>query len=152
MREIALNDLSGHIGEKLGESPWKTISQEMINAFADATEDHQWIHVDIERATRESPWKSPVAHGFLTISLIPQLNQQVVKVTGTAATINYGLNKLRLPSAVKSGARIRSVMSLKEVNPTDQGTVLAVFDTVIEIEGESKPACVAENLAMYVPE
>jgi len=152
MREIALNHLPQHVGEKLGESPWKTISQEMINAFADATEDHQWIHVDVERATRESPWKSPVAHGFLTISLIPQLNQQVVKVTGTAATINYGLNKLRLPSAVKSGARIRSVMSLKEVNPTDQGTVLAVFDTVIEIEGESKPACVAENLAMYVPE
>lgn len=151
MREIALEDLAGHIGESLGESPWKTISQEMINGFAEATGDHQWIHVDVERATRESPWKSPVAHGFLTISLIPQLNQQILRVTGTAASINYGLNRLRLPSAVRSGSRIRSLLTLKEVNPTDQGTVMVVFNTVIEIEGETKPACVAENVAMYVP-
>jgi acyl dehydratase len=151
MREIALQDLAQHTAERLGESPWKTVSQEMINTFAEATGDHQWIHVDVARATRESPWKSPVAQGFLTISLLPQLNQQILRVTGTAATVNYGLNKLRLPAAVKSGARIRSVLTLKEVNPTDQGTVLAVFNTVIEIEGENKPACVAENIAMYVP-
>src|SRR5690554_7205080 len=78
----------------------------MINAFADATGDHQWIHVDIERANRESPWKSPVAHGYLTASLIPRLNSEVIKVTGTSATINYGLNKLRFPAAVKAGSDI----------------------------------------------
>ena len=92
---VELNELDSHTGSVIGHSPWKTISQEMIQAFADATGDHQWIHVDVERATREAPWKSPVAHGFLTVSLIPQLNQEVISVQGTSASINYGMNKLR---------------------------------------------------------
>lgn len=150
MKDIPLDHLARHQGEHIGESPWKTISQDMIQAFADATGDHQWIHVDVERARAESPWRSPVAHGFLTASLIPQLNRDVIRVTGTAATINYGLNKLRFPAAVRAGARIRTSVTLKDVSDVDARRVLAAYQTTVEIEGEDKPACVAENLAMYV--
>ncbi len=150
MKELSLDELAGYQGELIGQSPWKTISQEMIQAFADATGDHQWIHVDVERARAESPWGSPVAHGYLTASLIPMLNRDVIRVTGTAATINYGLNKLRFPAAVKAGARIRSQVVLQEVRPVDDSRVLATYQTTVEIEGEGKPACIAENLAMYV--
>lgn len=150
MTSIALNDLANHKGTVLGHSPWLTITQDMVQAFADATGDHQWIHVDVERATREAPWKSPVAHGFLTLSLIPQLNQQVHQITGAAASINYGMNKVRLPSAVKSGSDIRSKVELLEVTDVDENRVLATYRTTIEIKGEDKPAIVAENLAMYV--
>ncbi|MDX1800017.1 MAG: MaoC family dehydratase [Marinobacter sp.] len=150
MNTIALSDLARHTGQAIGSSPWKKVTQEMIQAFADATGDHQWIHVDVERARAESPWQSPVAHGFLTISLIPQLNQSVMTVTGTAATINYGMNKLRLPSAVKSGAEIRTNVTLLDVKQIDDQRTLATYQTVVEIRGEDKPACVAENLAMYV--
>lgn len=147
---VELNELDSHTGSVIGHSPWKTISQEMIQAFADATGDHQWIHVDVERATREAPWKSPVAHGFLTVSLIPQLNQEVISVQGTSASINYGMNKLRFPAAVKSGAAIRSKMELVEVARLDDQRTLATYRTTLEIQGEGKPACVAENLVMYV--
>lgn len=150
MNTIALSDLAGHTGQAIGTSPWKTITQDMIQAFADATGDHQWIHVDVERAKAESPWQSPVAHGFLTISLIPQLNQSVMNVTGTAATINYGMNKLRLPSAVKSGSAIRTNVTLLDVKQVDDQRTLATYQTTVEINGEDKPACVAENLVMYV--
>ena len=150
MTSIALEELAGYTGKVVGQSPWKNISQEMIQAFADATGDHQWIHVDVERAKKEAPWGSPVAHGFLTLSLIPQLNQQAMTVTGPAATINYGMNKVRLPSAVKSGADIRSTVELVKVEDVDEKRVLATYKTVIEIKGEEKPAVVAENLAMYV--
>ncbi|WP_339800864.1 MaoC family dehydratase [uncultured Marinobacter sp.] len=150
MTSIALNDLANHKGEVLGHSPWMNVSQDMIQAFADATGDHQWIHVDVERAKREAPWKSPVAHGFLTLSLIPQLNQQVLQITGVAASINYGMNKVRLPSAVKSGSDIRSKVELIDVSEVDESRVLATYRTTIEVKGEEKPSVVAENLAMYV--
>lgn len=150
MKEIALDDLPQYTDTLIGHSPWKTISQDMIQAFADATGDHQWIHIDVERAKREAPWKSPVAHGFLTVSLIPLLNQGVLKVTGTSASINYGLNKLRFPAAVKSGSAIRTEVTLKDVSAVDDQRVLATYTTQVQIEGEDKPACVAENLVMYV--
>lgn len=150
MFTVELNDLDKHIGALIGHSPWRTVSQEMIQAFADATGDHQWIHVDVERAERESPWKSPVAHGFLTVSLIPLLNQEVIDVQGKTASINYGLNKLRFPAAVKSGAAIRSRMELLDVSRVDDQRTLATYRTTVEIQGEDKPACVAENLVMYV--
>ncbi len=150
MTSIALNDLANHKGELVGESPWLHVSQEMINAFADATGDHQWIHIDVERAKKEAPWGAPVAHGFLTLSLIPQLNQKAMSVEGPVASINYGMNKVRLPSAVKSGSDIRSKVTLLEVQDVDDKRVLATYQTVIEIKGEEKPAVVAENLAMYV--
>ncbi len=150
MKTIALEDLSNHKGELIGHSPWTTISQAMIQAFADATGDHQWIHVDVARATAESPWHSPVAHGFLTVSLIPQLNQSVIDVTGKSASVNYGMNKLRFPAAVKSGSDVRTRMELKDVVDVDAQRVLATYLTTVEIKGEDKPACVAESLVMYV--
>lgn len=150
MLEIELNDLEKHTGTLIGHSPWKTVTQEMIQAFAEATGDHQWIHLDVERARRESPWKSTVAHGFLTVSLIPVLNQQVINVLGKSASINYGMNKLRFPSAVKSGSAIRSKMELMNVTRVDDQRTLAAYRTTVEIEGGDKPACVVENLVMYV--
>jgi acyl dehydratase len=145
-----LDELKGYRGQIIGHSPWHTISQEMIQAFADAAGDHQWIHVDVERAQRESPWKSPVAHGFLTVSLIPKLNTQVLQVSGTTASINYGMNKLRFPSAVTSGSDIRTRVELLGVDQVDEHRYLASYHTTVEVKGEDKPACVAENLVMYV--
>ncbi|WP_203298974.1 MaoC family dehydratase [Marinobacter sediminum] len=145
-----LEELNDYKGKVIGHSPWQTISQDMIQAFADATGDHQWIHVDVERARREAPWGSPVAHGFLTVSLIPKLNTQVLQVSGTSASINYGLNKLRFPSAVKSGSDIRTRMELLDVTRVDDQRYLASYHTTVEIKGEEKPACVAESLVMYV--
>lgn len=150
MLSVKLNDLEKHTGSLIGHSPWKTVTQEMIQAFANATGDHQWIHVDVERAKRETPWESPVAHGFLTVSLIPLLNQEVINVQGTTASINYGMNKLRFPAAVKSGSAIRSQMELMDVTRLDEQRTLATYKTIVEIQGEDKPACVAENLVMYV--
>lgn len=150
MVTVSIDELGNHTGKLVAYSPWKTISQEMIQAFADATGDHQWIHVDVERAKRESPWKSPVAHGFLTVSLIPLLNQEALQVNGTSASINYGMNKLRFPSAVKSGSGIRSKVELLDVTQVDDQRILASYRTTVEILGEDKPACVAENLVMYV--
>ncbi|MDF0751649.1 MaoC family dehydratase [Marinobacter sp. 71-i] len=150
MLSVELNDLDKLCGTTIGHSPWKTITQEMIQAFADATGDHQWIHVDVERAKRETPWKSPVAHGFLMVSLIPLLNQEVIDVQGATARINYGINKLRFPAAVKSESDIRTKVELLEVSQLDEQRTLASYRTTVEIQGEDKPACVAENLAMYV--
>lgn len=150
MLSVELKELNEHAGSLIGHSPWKTVTQEMIQAFADATGDHQWIHVDVERAKREAPWKSPVAHGFLTVSLIPLLNQQVIRVQGITAAINYGMNKLRFPAAVKAGSKIRTRMELIDVSSVDKQRTLASYRTAVEIQGEDKPACVAENLVMYV--
>ena len=148
--EIQLSELASHKGRLCCYSPWLTITQDMIGAFADATGDHQWIHVDVERATRESPWKSPVAHGYLTVSLISRLNPQALRVTGTSATINYGMNKLRFPAAVPVGSDIRTKVELIDVAAVDDKRTLATYQTTVEINGRDKPACVAENLAMYV--
>lgn len=150
MVEIQLDDLVNHKGSLCCYSPWLTITQEMIGAFAEATGDHQWIHVDVERAKRESPWKSPVAHGYLTVSLMSRLNPQALRVTGTKATINYGLNKLRFPAAVPVGSEIRTKVELVDVVPVDNKRTLATYKTTVEINHQDKPACVAENLAMYV--
>jgi acyl dehydratase len=150
MMEIQIDELAGHKGKLCCYSPWLTITQNMIGAFADATGDHQWIHVDVERAKRESPWKSPVAHGYLTVSLIARLNPQALRVTGTKATINYGMNKLRFPAAVPVGSDIRTKVELIGVESVGDNRTLAMYKTTIEIDGQDKPACVAENLAMYV--
>jgi acyl dehydratase len=150
MVEIQLGELAGHKGSLCCYSPWLTITQNMIGAFADATGDHQWIHVDVERAKRESPWKCPVAHGYLTVSLISRLNPQALRITGTRATINYGLNKLRFPAAVPVGSDIRTKVELVDVTALDDKRVLATYKTTVEINGQDKPACVAENIAMYV--
>ncbi|WP_433872220.1 MaoC family dehydratase [Saccharopolyspora sp. CA-218241] len=136
-------------GEKLGTSDWLTITQEQVDQFAEATHDHQWIHVDVERA-KAGPFGGPIAHGFLTLSLLPKLNGQTYKLdVGAKMGINYGLNKVRFPSPVAVGSRVRSHTELTDVSEVKGGLQLTIA-TTIEIEGADKPACVAEMLSRVV--
>jgi acyl dehydratase len=132
-------------GQELGASEWFEITQERVNTFADATDDHQWIHVDIERAKTESPFGGPIAHGFLTLSLIVPMYGQILRVTDAKMGVNYGLNKVRFPAPVPVGAKVRMVATLKEVEEVPGGLQLTV-GAVIEREGGDKPVCVAEPL------
>ncbi|HMA37387.1 MAG TPA: MaoC family dehydratase [Chloroflexia bacterium] len=140
------------VGQELGVSDWLTIDQERINQFAACTGDHQWIHVDVERAQRHSPFGTTIAHGFLTLSLLAseQLALDFVP-TGLAQVLNYGLDKVRFLAPVKAGARIRNRVVLLSVEPQDKGRLLVKFQNTVEIEGESKPALVAEMLALLFP-
>lgn len=135
-------------GEALGTSEWLEITQERVNEFADATSDHQWIHVDVERA-KQGPFGGPVAHGYLTLSLLPKLNAETYKLEGVKMGINYGLNKVRFPSPVLVGSRVRASTRLDDVTDVSQGVQLTIAAT-IEIEGSDKPACVAESLSRVV--
>lgn len=144
-----IEDLQRHAGQEVAVSDWLEITQERINAFADATSDHQWIHVDVERCKRESPFGTTIAHGFLTLSLIPQFSYATLSVGGKfRMTINYGCNKVRFMSPVKSGSRIRNRYTLLEVSQVEGGWQ-SRFQVTIEIEGQQKPACVAETLSRY---
>lgn len=135
-------------GAKLGVSDWLTVTQERVNQFADATGDHQWIHVDIERAA-QGPFGGTIAHGFLTLSLLSSLNFQIYRFEGIRMAINYGLNKVRFPNPVRVGSRVRSHCTLAEVTDVDGGVQLALQSTV-ELEGAEKPACAAEQLVRLV--
>jgi acyl dehydratase len=137
------------VGEQLGESDWLEVDQDRINQFADATGDHQWIHVDTERA-KQGPFGTTIAHGFLTLSLIPALTGGLLKIDGVRMGINYGLNKVRFPSPVKVGSKVRA--SVRNVSVEDvQGGIQIVNEVTISIEGEAKPACVAETVSrLYV--
>jgi len=131
-------------GQPLGESEWLQVDQERINQFADATGDHQWIHVDVERA-KQGPFGAPIAHGFLTLSLIPTLTGGLIKVDGVRMGINYGLNRVRFPSPVRVGSRVRA--SVKNLSIEDvQGGVQVVNEVTISVDGQDKPACVAETV------
>jgi acyl dehydratase len=143
----SIDGLKARVGEVLGYSGWREVTQEMINQFADATDDHQWIHVDVERA-KASPFGGPVAHGYLTLSLVVPLLSEVVDVRGSALAINYGCNRVRFPAPVPAGSRIRLGALLKEVE-TIAGGVQALFDATVELEGGTKPACVAEVIYRY---
>jgi acyl dehydratase len=131
------------VGEQLGHSPWLEITQERVNLFADATGDHQWIHVDPERAKKESPFGGPIAHGYLTLSLAPVLLPQVVISTGFRMGVNYGANKVRFMSPVPVGANLRLGVVIKQVDDI-AGGVQVTYELTFEIEGNPKPACVAE--------
>ena len=135
-------------GEHLGSSEWLTITQEQVNQFAEATLDHQWIHVDVERANA-GPFGGPIAHGFLTLSLVSHLNQQIYRFENLTMGINYGTDKVRFPSPVKVGSRVRASSELAEVTETKDGLQLAV-NTTVEIEGSDKPACAAQILTRVV--
>jgi acyl dehydratase len=137
------------LGEHLGYSEWLEIDQERVNLFADATGDHQWIHVDPERATRESPFGGPVAHGYLTLSLVSFLMPQIIRVEGISLGINYGLNKVRFPAPVPVGSRIRAGAELANVEDIPGGVQITAKVT-IEREGGEKPVCVAEVLSRFV--
>ena len=143
-----LDQLKEHAGKELGTSDWHEVTQEHVNQFADATGDHQWIHVDVQRATAESPYKGPIAHGYLTLSLLAPLSAQVLVVTDTAMGVNYGLNKVRFPAHVPVGSRVRLTATLKDVEEFSGGLQLTL-SCVIEREGGDKPVCVAEPVYRY---
>ncbi len=136
-------------GRELGVTDWFELSQDRIQQFADATEDRQWIHVDSERARRESPYRTTIAHGFLTLSLLSHLQKEALQITGGASmAINYGLNHVRFPAPVSAGSKIRAhftVQSVKDVS----NAVEAVFFVNVEVQGEVKPCCVAEWIVRY---
>jgi acyl dehydratase len=134
--------VQGLVGQHLGHSDWVTVTQEQVDQFADATGDHQWIHVDVERAKRESPFGGPVAHGYLTLSLIPSLLPQVVEITGFRMGVNYGTEKVRFPSPVPVGSRVRAGATLASATPFEGGIAMNM-DVTVEVEGQSKPAMVA---------
>ncbi|GIE74154.1 putative enoyl-CoA hydratase 1 [Actinoplanes philippinensis] len=137
-----LDGLRSLAGKDLGHSDWLEITQERVNTFADATGDHQWIHVDVERATA-GPFGAPIAHGYLTLSLVIPLFTQLLQVEGITMGVNYGLEKVRFPSPVKVGARIRLAASVVGVEDVAGNGVQSVFDFTVEVEGSAKPACVA---------
>jgi len=147
----SIGALKSLVGQKLGVSDWVTVSQQQINSFAEATGDHQWIHVDVERAKRESPFKQPIAHGYLTISLAPVLLPQVVRVEGVRMAVNYGLESMRLPAPVPAGARVRMSAELKDVREMPGGGARATFGLAFEVEGGGKPACIADAIYVYYP-
>ena len=140
-------DMHKHVGQKLGSSDWVTVSQEMINKFADATGDHQWIHVDVERAKKEMPNGITIAHGYLTLSLLPMLSDQCYRITKRSRGINYGSNKVRFTNPVPAGSRVRLHQKLKAVENIEGG-VRIIAEAEVEIEGVSRPALVAETISL----
>ncbi|MFC4111583.1 MaoC family dehydratase [Nonomuraea zeae] len=150
MRTFAnVQELKAAVGETFGPTEWRTVTQDQVNLFADATSDHQWIHVDVERA-KEGPFGGTIAHGYLSLSLLPSFMFEMVEVRGIAMGVNYGLNKVRFPRPVLVGARIRAKGELSDVKGTPAG-YLSNLKMTIEIEGEKRPACIAETLSLYVP-
>jgi acyl dehydratase len=141
-------EILASVGTRLGPGEWVTVSQERINKFADATDDHQWIHVDVERA-RQGPFGAPIAHGYLTLSLMAMFLPQLVEIRGMKMGVNYGTERVRFPSAVKAGRRVRASGEVVGAERTKDGAVQAVIRVTVEIEGENKPACVADTISRY---
>ena len=144
-REVAYTDVQSLVGQEVGVSDWTQITQERVNQFAEATGDHQWIHVDVERANREIG--GPIVHGYLTLSLIPFLGADILRVTGVTRGVNYGSNKVRFTGMVRVGKRVRMRQKLLAAEPKSGGLQLT-NECTIEIEGEERPACVAETLSV----
>lgn len=142
------DELEASVGEELGPTEWLTIDQDRVNGFADVTEDHQWIHVDAERAAA-GPFGGTIAHGFLTLSLLPHLTSALRGVAGVRMGVNYGLNKVRFPAPVRVGSRIRARAETVSAERTPDGAVQVVNRVTIEIEGGSKPACVADMVSRF---
>jgi len=149
MRTFAsLDEFVAAKGESLGFSEWHKITQEQVNAFADATGDHQWIHVDLERAA-SGPFGGTIAHGYLTVSLLPILSMEIFRIEKLTMGINYGLDRVRFPSPVLTGSSIRAEATLTDVKEVQLGS-LAHIRMRIEIEGQQKAACVADTLSLFV--
>ncbi len=147
-----LNDraeIAASSGTELGVSSWIEIHQDRIDMFADATGDHQWIHVDPERAAG-GPFGTTIAHGYLTLAMLPQLMSQISRLEGVKLAINYGLNKVRFPAPVPVGSRIRAETTLVEVTDVGGGAHQATYSTTVSIDGHAKPACVAESVVRYL--
>ena len=143
------DELADAVGEELGTSDWHEVTQERVDAFADATGDHQWIHVDVERA-KDGPFGGTIAHGYLTLSLVPWLGSQVFSLETPGAKLNYGVNKVRFPSPVPVGSKIRARVSVADVSDIPAGKQM-LLGYVIEIQGQDKPACVAETVVLLLP-
>lgn len=149
---LTMENLPRQVGTELGVTDWVTCDQSRIQAFADCTQDRQWIHVDVERAKAESPYGGPIAHGMLTLSLLPHWLFALPAVPADAkAVINYGFDKVRFIAPVRAGARVRSHIKLTNVADKGHGRILATMEHTVEIEGETKPALIAEFLVMFAP-
>jgi acyl dehydratase len=143
-----LSQFREQLGREIGVSPWETISQGQINDFADATGDHQWIHIDRKKAAVQSPYKTTIAHGFLTLSLAPKLMTDLYKINSVKVGINYGTNKVRFMAPVPSGSRVRMRLTLKAVEDHEPKGIRATTECVFEREGSEKPVCVAELITL----
>ncbi|MFP3943314.1 MAG: MaoC family dehydratase [Alphaproteobacteria bacterium] len=148
MKIVSYDDLESIAGQETGVSDWVEITQDKIDKFADATGDHQWIHVDTERAARELPTGGTIAHGFLTLSLIPMLSSQILKIENISRAINYGCNLVRFTNMVPTGSKVRGRQVVKTVEPKAGGKQL-ISEFTVEIEGQDKPACIAETVTIF---
>ncbi|MFQ5417028.1 MAG: MaoC family dehydratase [Myxococcota bacterium] len=146
-----LHAIADFVGVEFEKSPWFEVSQERIDAFASATDDDQWIHTDVERARRESPWKETIAHGYLTLSLAPALLRKILHIEGSTTAVNTGIEKLRLSSPVLAGSRVRLSATIKHARELPNGAVRVVFHLTFEVEGSAKPACTADVVYAYFP-
>lgn len=151
MREIpSLASLRELVGQEVALSDWVTVNQQRIDQFAEATDDRQWIHIDPERARKETPFGGTIAHGFLTLSLLPMLLESVIHIGGVGMSINYGVNKVRFPAPLRSGGRIRARIALQSVEDL-AGCAQVVWLTTMECEGSDKPVCVVESVVRLYP-
>jgi acyl dehydratase len=143
-----LKELAACVGQTVAVSPWTEITQAQVNMFAEATGDHQWIHIDVEKA-KAGPFGAPIAHGFLTLSLIPKLSQSAIEIKDVRMGVNYGLNKVRFTSPVPVGSKLRGHMKLLDAVAIDGNGMQFTWEMKIEREGSDKPSCIAESLARY---
>ncbi|MGH7116451.1 MAG: MaoC family dehydratase [Stellaceae bacterium] len=141
-------DLAQYVGKEIGVSDWLTVDQAIIDKFAEATGDHQWIHVDVERARREMPGGKTIAHGYLTLSLVPRLAATLYRVKQRSRGLNYGSNRVRFTGQVPAGSRIRLHQTIKSVEPVEGGGVRITSESTMEVEGAARPALVAEIISM----
>lgn len=152
MTELTFAKMVTMVGEPLGTSDWQVVTQEAVNEFANCTGDKQWIHIDVERAKKESPFGGPVAHGYLTLSMLSAMAMEIgVVPKGTAAALNYGLDKVRFLTPVLVGAKVRLHSTLTGFDRKNNGQYLMKTENTIEIDGADKPALIAESLAVLVP-
>ena len=145
-----ISELAALVGQEVAVSDWITITQEQVNLFAQATGDHQWIHVDVERA-KAGPFGAPIAHGFLTLSLIPKFFESAIAIVETGMGVNYGLNKVRFTSPVPVGSRLRARLTLLKSEPIDKKGMQMTWAVSVEREGTAKPVCIAESISRRYP-
>jgi acyl dehydratase len=151
MREFnSLAELKSAVGETLGVSPWIIVTQDLIDRFADVTDDHQWIHVDPERAAH-SPLGTTIAHGYLTLSLIPTMIRDLYSVAGVGSRLNYGSNRVRFPTPVPRNGRLRTSLKVLSTEDAADGAVRVTWEATVELEGSKKPACIAEIITLILP-
>jgi acyl dehydratase len=150
MKSLSFSELPSLVGQEVAVTDWLTVTQQQVDLFAQATGDHQWIHVDPERA-RAGPFGTTIAHGFLTLSLLPRFFESAFEIAGSRMGINYGLNKVRFPAPVPVGSRLRARLKLLACEPVDQNGVQMTWQVTVEREGGAKPVCVAESLVRRYP-